>query len=405
MRPINYPDSYLVLELSNRCPLRCGHCIQAEYEKHALFHPAGFADPQMVAGLLRDLAENGIRFQNFIMFWLGEPLLHPNFIDIYRNTLEHNARHHTFDQIEVHTNAIYLTDELADVVLGASGLKQKWHFSLDAITRDVYTVVKGDDQYERVMKNVRRFVKKKAERGVKYPRVAYQFIVRRENRHEVKPFSDYWLSYMEEVGLSCSNIGYGVPGGDDNHVFFRLFDALDFNEQEEANEIYRVELGRLGIEPPVAEKPESLRDIAAEIIRKVTPKERNICSGPWKSPVVNWDGRVTVCTRDSGFHNIVGNIKEQPFSELWWRADAAHRQRIAQIEGDWSKIPFCEGCIIPWSHNYTGIGEEEVRQYRARLRRQEKAPRPGGPVMAAPGPGGPPPRRQSATEWLASLGG
>ena len=59
----NLPGSYLVLEVTNRCPLKCGHCAVAEAD---LGHPHYSTIEHMSVGMVRELLEDlrgaGVRF-------------------------------------------------------------------------------------------------------------------------------------------------------------------------------------------------------------------------------------------------------------------------------------------------------------------------------------------------------
>ena len=361
MKPINYPDSYLVVEFTNRCPLACTHCIHSTSEKWEHFNKMGNLDKDLLFKLLDDLARNRMRFQNLITFWLGEPLLHPNFIEIYQAILEHNRRHRTFDQIEVHTNAVPLHENIVDAVLKFGDQKQKWHFTIDAATRETFKRIKGRDEFDRVMKHVEMMVRKRFAAKVSFPAFAFQFIVRNENHHEAPEFLIHFKHLLAELGGEAVTVGGGVPNDGRDYVFFRLFDALDMNEQPKANRLYSKTLISLGLtekaESPWGEVRRRWHDVLARV-------RRPVCSGPWKSPVINWDGRVTVCTRDTGFNLQVGDLRENSFSEIWWNNPQLDNMRAAQLAKDGVVAPFCAGCIIPQSANYTGITQEEIEKYK-----------------------------------------
>jgi hypothetical protein len=90
------------------------------------------------------------------------------------------------------------------------------------------------------------------------------------------------------------------------------------------------------------------------------------CSGFFKSPTVNWDGRVTVCTRDSALRLAVGDISNEPFSRVWWGNPRLDAIRLAVVGGEYAALDFCRECMIPMSYNYTGISAEELAVYRRR---------------------------------------
>ena len=70
--------SYLVLELSNLCNLTCVHCAVSE-QNHPHHSVTGHVDIAVVDSLIDDMVTNRLHFDALILFWLGEPLLHPKF--------------------------------------------------------------------------------------------------------------------------------------------------------------------------------------------------------------------------------------------------------------------------------------------------------------------------------------
>ena len=349
MHVVNHPDAYLVLELTNQCPLACTHCIQGSREEYAHFKTAGFMDPALVYGLLDDLKASGARFNDLILFWLGEPLLHPSFPAIYRAVLHAAREHRLFNTVTVHTNALRLTGEIAALAVASGDVRQQWHFSIDASTRGTYRVIKGRDCFDEVCANAEAMVALRAAAKARYPRLVFQFIVRDANRGEAAAYRDRWRRVTGAHGAACGVAGPNVPGGDGDFVFYRQLDCLDAREQEGANAIYREVLAEAGLPAPARGEG----DAAA-------PARLAACSGFFKSPTVNWDGRVTVCTRDSGLHLQVGDVSREPFSRVWWGNPRLDAIRRAVAAGDYAGLDLCRGCIIPRSHNYTGITKDEI---------------------------------------------
>ncbi|MBI5524948.1 MAG: radical SAM protein [Deltaproteobacteria bacterium] len=363
MRLLNFPDAYLVLELTNQCPLACTHCIQGRRADFEHFKEPGFMDPALVARLLDDLAENGIRFNDVILFWLGEPLLHPQFQPIYKSVVEASRKAHLFNTVTVHTNAVRLSDEIVRLAVENADVRQQWHFSLDAATPATYLRVKGKDLFAPVVENVTRMVQARADARAKFPRLVFQFIVRGDNRGEAGEFAAHWKRFLASHELPCDVVAPNVPPGDRDCVFFRQLDCLDASEQDAADAVYREVLAEVGV-PLHAGVCGIVAPCAADSVKPpAIPGVLSACSGFFKSPTVNWDGRVTVCTRDSGLLLEVGDISQDPFSKVWWENPRLHSIRRAVARGDYAGLDFCRGCIIPRSHNYTGIARSEIDDY------------------------------------------
>ncbi len=379
MRPVDLPGAYLVLDLGNRCPLRCRHCIQSEPERHDHFRTHGEMDVALATGLLDELADRGRHFHSLILFWLGEPLQHPQFAAIHRKAVD-VARTGVFRRIEVHTNAVLLERRVAREVLSSGGVTQRWHFSLDAASPATYARVKGRDRYGEARAHVLAFLEERAEAGAAQVSAIFQFIPQADNEHEAGAFVRTWRRAVERHGRTLSVVGRSIPEDAGDAVFFRQLDALDPGAQETENRRYQRVLWRTGVEPRPApgerirRRAGAIRGaLAARAARDPEPGERGrvTCACPFLSPVVHWDGRVTVCTRDSSLSLSPGSLADGTFHDLWWEAPGLRDLRDAHLRGDAGGL--CRDCPIPRSANYTGLPGEEVRRF---LAARADSPRP-----------------------------
>ena len=167
--PPHLSGSYLVLETTNKCSLACVHCSVSE-KLHPHHRQNGFLDPAIVEKLFADLQRVGARFDTLILFWLGEPLIHPQFEAIYRGALKANQETQVFGKIELHTNATHLNPAATEIALNNEDIEQVWHFSLDAASHKTYHRIKGMDRLTVVEENLTRFIEAKAERSARWPR-------------------------------------------------------------------------------------------------------------------------------------------------------------------------------------------------------------------------------------------
>ena len=352
--PPRLPGSYLVLELSGSCNLACVHCDRPRPPGVAQGDASqAFLDPRLLDGLLRDLARAGARFDTLILFWLGEPLLHPRFAELYRDLLRANERSKIFEKLELHTNATCLDEGILRTALNRSGTPQVWHLSIDAARASTYRRIKGCDRFAAVERAVGRMVARKGRLGATWPRLVFQFILSDRNIDEAAPFRHHWRQVCRRAGLGLRTAAGHVPDGPGNEavVFFRQLDCPTAEEQARQNRVFRTAVASMGLKMP------------AEGVSPEQVESHNLqpCSAFWKSPVIGWRGDVTVCTRDSGFAMLLGNIQDTPFSELWWGPEQLHR-RACVARGDYQQLPLCQDCFIPRSANYTQIGPLEIQR-------------------------------------------
>ncbi len=356
--PPALPGSYLVLETTGSCNLACVHCDREQASKLAAEPVYGgpFLDLELASSLLADLGRSAARFDTLILFWLGDPLLHPHFDSLYPMLLRLNEQQGVFGKIEVHSNAVALSEALVDVALNQAGTPQVWHFTVDAARRATYRRIKGRDHLPAVQANIERFIARKGKLAATWPRLVLQFILCERNEKEAAAFQRRWRRSLGKAGLSVQVAAGQVPsgGGHEAAIFYRLLDCPTPQEQARQNAVFRRAVQAMGLDLPLEEGSAPVQLAAGNA---------NPCSGFWKSPVIRWSGELTVCTRDSGASMSLGNLRDAPFSELWWGPRAeARRQAVAR--GDYSQLPLCDRCFIPRSANYTGITPLEIARHR-----------------------------------------
>ncbi len=358
---LNLPGSYMVLEVTNRCPLKCGHCAVADADAgHPHYSTIEHMSVGMVRELLEDLRASGLKFDNLVLFWLGEPLSNPRFEDIYKLVLQYSGDREVFGKVEVHTNTFPLSERIARAALNDADIPQVWHLTMDAIHAETFTAIKGLDAFHKSQKQSLKMVQLKGSTQSRWPKLAMQFIVSDVNVDEAPEFVDFWKQAYADAGLPIDVTGFHVPvEGPENYIYLKSLDCPTPQEQERQNRVYAGLMERLGLKSPV--DPDAERRVTEEVPRELlTP-----CSGFFMTPTISSDGRVTMCTRDNGYHLVVGSLKEQSFSRIWLDSPILNRRRQRVARGDYSELPYCETCFIPHSVNYSPISDAHIGQFLA----------------------------------------
>ncbi len=311
-------------------------------------------EPVLVEELLADLGTTGGGFDTLCLFWLGEPLLYPRFPRLYRTIIEANQHFGIFEKIEVHTNATHLDKDLARSILNSANTPQVWHLTVDATRPATYRRIKGRPFLPRVRANIQNLIRLKGLMDHPWPRLVLQFIVSNRNVDEAASFRYHWAREFKRAGLPARSASGQVPAGQDEIIFFRQMDCPTPEEQHRQNQVLRSLVASMGLKTQAT--------VPLEPITPVSPGKK-VCSAFWKSPVVGWNGDVTVCTKDAAFNLKAGNLHENRFSEIWWGSHMAALRR--QVEkGDYQGLGICKDCFIPGSQNYTGISHLELLRQR-----------------------------------------
>ena len=173
-----------------------------------------------------------------------------------------------------------LTPEMAEKLIH-SGL-DVLIISIDGTTQEVYEVYRVGGQLERVLDNVKLLVQKKRELRSKTPYLEWQFIVMRQNEHQVA-----------EARVMARELG--VAG--------IVVKRVDFPHGEADTEVARQWL------PQSSKRDQPF----------VKPYHENgqRCWRLWRSGVVNWDGGYAPCCYLTDASDDFGDVKTHSIREIW----------------------------------------------------------------------------------------
>src|SRR3989442_310805 len=162
----------LYLETTNRCDSKCQPCIRTF---QSLEPPADLTLEQVKA-----IAAQFPVLERVVLHGIGEPLLN---VEIFEIVAYLKSRAAT---VLFNSDAISLTAKRA-LRLIESGLDE-YRVSMDAATPQTYRRLRGVDQFDRVVANVRRLVELERERSRSAQRVSLWFTASRANLHELPAF-------------------------------------------------------------------------------------------------------------------------------------------------------------------------------------------------------------------------
>ena len=195
-------------------------------------------------------------------------------------------------EVQFNTNGVALNSKLATGLI-ESGL-DRIKFSIDGATPDVYERIRGV-KYDRVVDNVKEFVRIRNKRGNIRPIVHVQMVYMQDNKDEVIEYVQMWRNIVNRIGFSR----------------------------------YRSTERRL------------------EDDRRVEPAPAAIvpCSQLWQRLVILYDGQVLMCCGDHGALNPIGNIYEMSIGEIW-HSDLLNRYRELHMSNRSGEILACSVCEV-----------------------------------------------------------
>ncbi|MBI5535265.1 MAG: SPASM domain-containing protein [Deltaproteobacteria bacterium] len=244
------------IELTNTCPMRCQFCPRGVAGR--MKRPTGFMDLELYKKLLGQLNPTQSRYRPLELHHLGESLLHPQVVAFVQEASARGI------PSEMSVNPSLLTPSLARGLI--QGGLQRLVLSLDGMDDETLVGLRGPAaRYSLAERNIDALLEQVA-RAPKPPTVVIQMLDLQRNRRQQPAFLARWAAT-------------GLPTV---HAYVKDLDGPD---------------------------PDS-----AQASGRPT---RYLCTYPWRSVVVLWDGRVVPCCRDADGDCVIGDLHQQSLEQLW----------------------------------------------------------------------------------------
>jgi radical SAM protein with 4Fe4S-binding SPASM domain len=287
------PISYSI-EPTNHCNLKCPECPSG---LGALTRPLGLLNPDDFEHLIDEINETGFYVQ---LFFQGEPFINKNLSKMIRYARQKNM------YVSISTNGHFINDENVDFVL--ENAPDKIIYSIDGLDEKSYQNYRVGGTFKQADHGLRTLVKRKKELKQKHPYVELQFIVMKQNEHEL----DDVLQYGKDVGV--------------DKVVFKTMqisayeNALNFLP---ANQKYR-------------------RYIVNDGSFRIKGKTKNHCFALWRTSVITWDGKVVPCCFDKDAEFELGLVNGKSFKDVWQSNE--YSEFRGKILGDRQSVSMCTNC-------------------------------------------------------------
>jgi MoaA/NifB/PqqE/SkfB family radical SAM enzyme len=282
------------IETTNACNLQCPMCprthlVKTKNQRWSPGGKIGLMDQELYRGLI-DQAVAGGAFSVKLNF-LGEPLIHPEVIDQVAYAADRGL------WVMMNTNAVRLDEDMSRRLLEA-GLSDIF-FSFDSPYKDVYERIRVGASFDRVVRNIQRFMELKVETG----------------RHEVQTRVSM-ISYWDGKGT----------GPDEREAYLALFDELGVDE-----------IGFAVYSDPALDYSKLMPE----------PLDGFCCDDLFRRVFVLWDGEAQVCCGEWERRLRVGDARKNSLAEIW-EAPAYRRIRDLHAEGRYHELQVCRRCSVPY---------------------------------------------------------
>ncbi|MBI5524860.1 MAG: SPASM domain-containing protein [Deltaproteobacteria bacterium] len=222
-----YPVTRLEVSLTDKCNMLCIMCPKVgRRENPPGLGRAGYIDPALFAGALRDFRDLSKGRGLVCLHWVGEPTLHPALPAILRSIDACGLG------IALVTNGIRFLPALTDLIVGMPHAALV-SFSINASTEGTYRTVNNSKQFARVLGNIEYLLaRRSAAKRTKELAVSVTFVVLSENLGEAVPFRDYWFGRYRHHGAEPSLVFNGKGAASASQVDF-LVEAGAFPRAKE----------------------------------------------------------------------------------------------------------------------------------------------------------------------------
>jgi radical SAM protein with 4Fe4S-binding SPASM domain len=252
---------------------------------HHLLKEIGFMDMNLYKKIIDNCASFGIK--NITLSFFGEPLLDQTIIE----KIEYAKSEGLI--VGFYSNASLLKPDISKRLIG-SGL-DAMTISFDAYSKEIYEKIRVGLKFDETSENLTNFMKMRKELGLKKPLVSLVLVELDENRKEIKKFYSKWKKVVDSINIINQRNWAGNLDKDSKKSFH-------FKAQK-----------------------------------------RWPCSFIWQKLIVDWNGDVLLCCDDWNHREVLGNLKNQKIEDIWF-GDRLKQIRTYHLNGEFDKIPLCQGC-------------------------------------------------------------
>lgn len=288
-----YPMSFSI-EPTNRCNLECPEC------------PSGLGELTRLLGLL-----SFEKFKNWIdqiketsfyvqLYFQGEPFINkdlPKMLNYARQEKVYTS---------ISTNGLLLNEKNIEQILDDP--PDKLIFSIDGLDEETYQNYRVGGTFSNVDKAFRMFMSEKQKRKESKPFVEFQFIVMKQNEHQIENVK----KYAKDIGVDKVELKTMQVSSYENAEHF-LPKNVKFRRYKVENSTF-----------------------------KIKRKMGNRCFALWRTSVITWDGIVVPCCYDKDATYKLGSLINNNFKNVW--KNKSYTDFRKSVLKNRSGIPICTNC-------------------------------------------------------------
>mgnify|MGYP001244874913 CR=1 FL=1 len=286
---VNDVPIHLDIEATSACNMRCTMCPRTDMLLDGTFWKIQNFNFDLYKKIIDESTINknlkSIKFQ-----YLGEPLINKKLSKMIKY-----AKDKQVIDVQFNTNASLLTEKKSIEIIN-SGV-DKIYFSFDSPYREKYNSIRIDGDYDKVLNNIKNFMKIRNGMNLKKPLTKVQMVLMKETQDE-------WYDFKKLFEPIVDTVGYGM--------------YLDHGTHNKADK---------------------------ELFKKKKNQKPFCCPSLWQRMFIHPDGIVTPCCLDAKRNLVMGNINENSISEIW-NNEKYQKMRDLHRKGEYKKINECKNCSL-----------------------------------------------------------
>jgi len=289
--PMEFP-MVINIELTNRCTENCMWCPRDGMERQL-----GFMDFSLFKKIV-DEAGQYPRLRKLFVHWMGEPLLHPDFIEF----IKYASSKRVAEMILIATNGVLLTEKIMKGLIETQ--VDELYISIDAASPELYEKLKNTKHFEKIKNNIEQAMELKRQMKTKLPFIRVKFLETDLNAHQTDAFKKQWNKVVDSVFIERD---LSIWDGTSQKV----------NQNIKRMKSYLKNYGNLEARYP--------------------------CDRLWYLLAIQWNGKVSPCVCDWNGENLVGNANVQTLAEIWY-SEELKRYRHHHINQTYNELKLCGPC-------------------------------------------------------------
>lgn len=262
------PISYSI-EPTNHCNLKCPECPSG---LGALTRPLGLLNINDFNNWIDQIKDTGFYVQ---LFFQGEPYINKHLPEMIRYAQQKNV------YISISTNGHFINEKNVDMVL--ENAPDKLIYSVDGLDEESYQKYRVGGTFKQADFGLRLLIQKRNELKQNKPFVEFQFIVMKQNEHQ-----------LDEVKKYCKQVG----------VDKLVFKTMQISSYENAMKF-------------LPTNTKFRRYLVKDEKFSVKNKMKNHCFALWRTSVITWDGKVVPCCFDKDAEYALGILNGKSFYDIW----------------------------------------------------------------------------------------